>query len=305
MARGTVHGDLSQMGSRPWGGLVYFGVLAVAAGIDIATFYQVLALVMSNVPDEVVWLGVVGFTTTALALAHTMGVRIRARVESGERAMSSPSAWLCFVIWLFVGGTAFIVRLVAAPPTATGGTTIVEDGQIVTAPATGADSALLAALLFLALYFATGTVAGLAGYMRHNSAARAYRTSMRSRASAARQAARTVADLTLARQTKVALDEERRRRLEGWQKSQQEWAAIAKRLKQEARLRLAAAAQDPSTTDAYFMPAPHVVRPTAAAHVGDPTTTGAAGSDRHHGPVPAYRPVDQRTGDTSRLDYHA
>src|SRR4029453_1646695 len=73
---GTLHGDLSQMTQRPLNGTLYLGVLVVAAGIDIATFYQVLALVMKNVPDEVVWLGVVGFTATALALAHTIGVRI-------------------------------------------------------------------------------------------------------------------------------------------------------------------------------------------------------------------------------------
>ena len=262
--RGTVHGDLSQMAARPMNGILYFGVLAVAAGIDIATFYQVLALVMKNVPDEVVWLGVVGFTVTALSLAHTMGVRMRERADSGERAISSGSAWLVFVIWLFVGVTAFIVRLVAAQPTAAGGTTtIVEEGEQVTAPVSNSDNPLLAALLFLALYLATGTVAAIAGYLRHNTAAKQYAITLRSRAAAAKQAASSVADLTLAQQTKVALDEERRRRAEGWEKAQEEWHAIARRLKQEARLRLAAAAQDPSTTDAYFVPPAALLNPVS------------------------------------------
>src|SRR6476619_4059373 len=85
--RGTVHGDLSQMAAPTrMSGLLYYAVLLVAAGIDIATFYQVLALVMRNVPDEVVWLGVVGFTVTALSLAHTIGVRVRERAAAGERA---------------------------------------------------------------------------------------------------------------------------------------------------------------------------------------------------------------------------
>jgi hypothetical protein len=261
--RGTVHGDLSQMAARPMNGILYFGVLAVAAGIDIATFYQVLALVMKNVPDEVVWLGVVGFTVTALSLAHTMGVRMRERADSGERAISSGSAWLVGVIWLFVGVTAFIVRLVAAQPSVTGGTTIVEEGEQVTAPVASSDNPLLAALLFLALYLATGTVAAIAGYLRHNTAAKQYAVTLRSRAAAAKQAASSVADLTLAQQTKVALDEERRRRAEGWDMAQAEWHAIARRLKQEARLRLAAAAQDPSTTDAYFIPPQSLVNPTS------------------------------------------
>ena len=235
-------------------GALYFGVLAVAAGIDIATFYQVLALVMRNVPDEVVWLGVVGFTVTALSLAHTIGVRMRERADSGARAIGSGSAWLVFVIWLFVGLTAFVVRLVAAEPSTTAGTQIVEEGEQLAVPIVGSDNPLLAALLFLALYLATGTVAGVAGYLRHNTAARQYAVTLRSRESQARQAASSLADLTLAQQTKVALNEERRRRAEGWEKAQEEWQAIARRLKQEARLRLAAAAQDPSTTDAYFVP---------------------------------------------------
>jgi hypothetical protein len=133
----------------------------------------------------------------------------------------------------------------------------------VTVPVTGSDNPLLAALLFLALYLATGTVAAIAGYLRHNTAAKQYRATLRSRADAAKSAATTIADLTLAQQTKVALDEERRRRAEGWEKAQEEWHAIARRLKQEARLRLAAAAQDPSTTDAYFVPPPALLNPVS------------------------------------------
>jgi hypothetical protein len=245
-------------------GVLYYAVLTVAAGIDIATFYQVLALVMRNVPDEVVWLGVVGFTVTALALAHTMGVRARERVDNGKQVLGSASVWLLLMIWLFVGATAFIVRLTAAPPTISGGTTIIEEGQQVTRTGPTED-ALLAALLFLALYFATGAVAGVAGYLRHNSAAKRYEATMRNRTDVARLAASSAADLALARQTLVALEEERRRREEGWGKAQEEWQAIARRLKQEVRLRLASAAQNPSVTDAYFEPPVSLRRPTSGA----------------------------------------
>jgi hypothetical protein len=301
--RGTVHGDLSQMAAPPrMSGLLYYGVLAVAAGIDIATFYQVLALVMRNVPDQVVWLGVVGFTVTALSLAHTMGVRARDRIDEGGRTLGSASVWLLFVIWLFVGLTAFVVRLTAAPPSTSGGTSIVEDGQAIIAPLARADNPMLAALLFLALYLATGTVAAIAGYLRHNSAAKRYAVTMRDRASAAKVAASSAADLALAQQTKVALEEERRRRSEGWQKAQEEWHAIARRLKQEARLRLAAAAQDPSTTDAYFVPPQAGGSPVSGAPVsgtpvsgtpvsGMPSPTSGSAAYPHHtyGP-PGYSP---------------
>ena len=91
------------------------------------------------------------------------------------------------MIWLFVGVTAFIVRLVAAEPVTSGGsTTIVEEGEQVAAPLVGADNPLLAALLFLALYLATGTVAAIAGYLRHDTAAKQYRVTLKSRASAAK-----------------------------------------------------------------------------------------------------------------------
>ena len=119
----------------------------------------------------------------------------------------------------------------------------------------GADNPLLAALLFLALYLATGTVAAIAGYLRHNTAAKQYAVTLRTRASAGEgRRLQRGRPRRWPKQTMVALDEERRRRAEGWLKAQEEWQAIARRLKQEARLRLAAAAQDPSTTDAYFVP---------------------------------------------------
>ncbi len=287
--RGTVHGDLSQMASPTRiSGVMYYAVLLVAAGIDIATFYQVLALVMRNVPDEVVWLGVVGFTVTALALAHTIGVRVRDRVDNGGRALASPSAWLLFVVWLFVGATAFIVRLTAAPPNVAGGSTIIIDGQPIGTGGAPQEDALLAALLFLALYLATGTVAAIAGYLRHNSAAKRYAETLRERSDVARVAASSAADLALAQQTKAALEEERRRREEGWIKAQEEWQAIARRLKQEARLRLAAHAQNPSVTDAYFEPPESLRRPTSGAPAGaDPTVaTYSAPSAAHTPPAP-------------------
>ncbi len=78
-------------------------------------------------------------------------------------------------------------------------------------------------------------------------------------------AAASAADRALARQTLAALEQERLRREEGWIRAQEEWHAIARRFKQEARLRLASAAQNPSVTDAYFDPPPYLRNPVSGA----------------------------------------
>jgi hypothetical protein len=201
--------------------------------------------------------------------------------------MGSSSAWLLFMVWLFVGITAFVVRYTAAPPATGGGTTILEEGRPITFGTSPSDDPLLAALLFFALYLATGTVAGVAGYLRHNTAAKQYAAALRTRSDVAKVAAASAADLALARQTHVALQEERRRREEGWLKAQEEWQAIARRLKQEARLRLASAAQNPSVTDAYFDPPPALRRPGA----GTAPTPGFDGAAMPPpGPVTPYAP---------------
>src|SRR5262249_26828705 len=70
----VIHGNLSQVLGRSWGQALAWVVLLAAAGVDIATFYQVLVLVM-NVPAPVVWGAVVGFTAVALALAHQAGTQ--------------------------------------------------------------------------------------------------------------------------------------------------------------------------------------------------------------------------------------
>ena len=103
-----------------------------------AALSNALALVMRNVPDAVVWLGVIGFTVTALGLAHTMGMRARERIDNGGRALGSASVWLLLGVWLTVGVTAFIIRLTAAPAATSAGTAIVLDGQPVSLPGTGA-----------------------------------------------------------------------------------------------------------------------------------------------------------------------
>ena len=246
LARDRTRGPVANGRPQPMNGVLYFGVLAVAAGIDIATFYQVLALVMKNVPDEVVWLGTVGFTVTALSLAHTTGVRMR---EPGRRRRPSAlqrQRLVLGMIWLFVGVPRLSSGSSRLNRSATGGTTIVEEGQQVTAPVAGSDNPLLAALLFLALYLAAGTVAAIAGTCATTAAAKQY----------AIDAAHPGAAAKRPRPASPTSPWPSRPR-SPWRRSvaagprvggqaQEEWRrTIARRLKQEARLRLAPAAQNP------------------------------------------------------------
>ena len=78
----------------------------------------------------------------------------------------------------------------------------------------------------------------------------------------------------------------------------EEWQAIARRLKQEARLRLASAAQNPSTTDAYFVPPQHAGGPVSGAPVSGMPVSGmpvTGSSYPAYGGTPAYQAAP--TGD--------
>ncbi len=98
----------------------------------------------------------------------------------------------------------------------------------------------------------------------------------------------------------MALEEERRRRAEGWLKAQEEWHAIARRFKQEARLRLASAAQNPSTTDAYFVPPQHTGGPVSGAPVSGMPISGMpiSGTPVSGTPYPPYGGTPQAVAPT-------
>jgi hypothetical protein len=233
---------------RHWTGVLYLVVLLVAASIDIATFYQVFALVVFNVPDWVVWLGVVGFTTTALSLAHAIGVQARGRVMAHRMALTSPGAWLCLAIWFFVGGTAFVVRGVA--PVVSGGnqSEIVVEGQ--TESASAGPPSWLPALLFLALYLATGAVAAVGAYRRHNPAARAYRTTADDLRSANERVVALTGDATRAKGLASAVQAEAQRRNGALAAALHAEQALKGTLKEWAQLRLVALKGDATYTQA-------------------------------------------------------
>lgn len=195
--RRIILGDPSQVLGRSWGQLVAWLVLVAGAGVDVATFYQVLILVM-NAPEEVVWGAVIGFTAIALALAHRVGTLAGDAANPRNMVGAKVTAWVCFAIWLTLGITGFLVRLLIQGADAGGGSMFMVDGQPVDVRSE-TTSQYLSALLFLVLYLATGMVSGLAGYIRPNPAARLWKRALRKRTRASRRYADSQSRLATAR----------------------------------------------------------------------------------------------------------
>ena len=236
----VILGDLTQMMGPSWGHRAAWVVLLAAAGVDVATFYQVLVLVM-NAPEPVVWGAVIGFTLVALALAHRAGTQAREAVNPRNVVGAKVTALMCIGIWLLLGITAFIVRYVIQAADDGNTSTFIVDGQ---AQNVGGDSEAtaqhLSALLFLVLYLATGMVSSLAGWLRPNPAARMWKRAERKRTKAARRYARSEERLAYARRLSGAISEERQRLVSDWEEAQQQCDHAAVRLRDEAWLMIEA-----------------------------------------------------------------
>lgn len=246
----VIHGNLSQILGRTWGKALTWVVLLAAAGVDIATFYQVLILVM-NVPAPVVWGAVVGFTAVALALAHQAGTQANAAVNPGNVVVGAKAtAWACFATWLLLGVTAFIVRFVVQSANQDASSMFIVDGQPQTI---GIDSQTtsqhLSALLFLVLYLATGLIAGLAGFGQPDPEGRLWSRAVRKRSRASRRYASSQSDLATAMQLAESIKRMRERRTAAWAMAQLQCGCAAVRLKQEARLMIQEVRNSPPPTE--------------------------------------------------------
>jgi hypothetical protein len=242
------YSDPTLLAGRPRSAYLHVIALCLAALADVGAFFQIVELVMRQQQAYIVLLVVLGFTATVLYVAHAVGVLFRDRkAEAGWGSRILP--YLCALIWLGLGLVAMEVRLrvLAAPTTITftlGGTQ--------SSSAESPTQRFETAILFLALYVATGLVAGVGAYLSHNplrdnytSATRAYRKASEQLAATAFQVgasrARTnahQAELEAAAQT---LEHEVHARL-----------ALAEELKQVARVLVAQRLKDPAVTDAIF-----------------------------------------------------
>lgn len=207
----VIRGDLTELLGLSWGHIGAWLVLAVAAGVDVVTFKPVLDIALRQ-EELLSWVAAVGFTAVALALAHHVGIQYRDATSPGSFPGAMAAARLCFGIWLSLGVVAFVVRWVA-PSSGAGKSVIQTDiGQAPADPL--ATSQFLAALLFLVLYVATGTVSGLAGRARPAPAARRFRRARRVRRRSSRRYADLQAALAEAQELQKAIAEERGRQRE-------------------------------------------------------------------------------------------
>ncbi|GHJ06172.1 hypothetical protein TPA0907_05390 [Micromonospora humidisoli] len=249
--------DTALLTGRPGtllGALVETVVLVLAAGADIAAFYNALS---SGIGDNtyLLYMLVAGFTAVALLLAHGFG-RIYRDLDQRAPGARRLMLYACLTGWALLGIAAFLSRLLLADvdvgpgfgTSGAGGSTAGGSGQ------EEAQKARVLAILFLALYIGTGMAAAVVAYWNHNSLAHAYHRSNRRLAWARWWAKRRVGahEKVLSRH---------RQRYNEWARAEAAHAAarakrlaLAEELKQLARQRMAAAGQDPATTDGLFTP---------------------------------------------------
>jgi uncharacterized membrane protein len=99
----------------------------------------------------------------------------------------------------------------------------------------------LSALLFLTLYIGTGTISGLAGFVRQNPDAKQYNRAVNRRTQAARRHAQSRSVLASAGELWNAIERVQSLRMEHWENVERPCEDAADRLKQEARMLLLAA----------------------------------------------------------------
>lgn len=150
-----VAGEFESERTMPWTRNLLWLVLLIGGGTDAATFFPVVAPVLRSSTTLIVWITVIGFTCVALTLPHQAGLELRQRHDSRDTYGSVTLSVASLGAWFLLGAVALVVRYMTAVSTGSVG---------IDAP--GATPPLLPALLFSTLYVATGTVAGLTGYVR-------------------------------------------------------------------------------------------------------------------------------------------
>jgi hypothetical protein len=243
------HSDPTLLAGRPISAYLHVVALVFAAGADVGAFYQIVQQVLRTESNLLVLVVVLGFTATVLYVAHESGALLRDRV-AGARWIRGTWAYACVLIWLGLGVLAFWVRL-SALRAATGPVAISLNG----AHATGAESSSTrteAALLFLALYVATGLVAGLGGYLSRNPLLSSYRTATKRYRQASERFAATTSQAHLAAASMNACKAQLRAAYQTCEYEVQARLAFAEVLKQYARVQVAERLKDPAATDAIF-----------------------------------------------------
>ncbi|ACU75776.1 hypothetical protein Caci_6945 [Catenulispora acidiphila DSM 44928] len=247
-------------------------ILLLGAIADYIAFEQAIGTQMRDLGDWQVRSLVSGIIGIALALAHQGGVALRDRSDNIGRGRGVIAA--CVILcWAGLGVMAFVIRW-RKPATASNGGSVL--GQA--APAadhSGGASPLVVALLFLALYLATGALTIVTAYVEHDAARTDYRRA-RSRLIKAQwrshrnNSAHALAVGALDRAIGREEHDKTRYKAQGTALK-----AFAAELEELVRQCIAVRLQDPAATDGLFPP------PSA---VSDKAKSRGSGSDDFDSP---------------------
>lgn len=301
MSRERSYRDATLMINRSREDHLALVIVLLAIGGDIAAFYVVLARVFRGAP-LLIAVGTVGFAAAAVGLAHLVGQGL-ARRRCGDPRASLTLTVLAAATWLTLGAAAFYTRLLTPGTTSSsGGFGSGGSGGGFGSGGSGGGGfggsgggfggssgglgdvelgALLPALLFGALFLASGMAAMIATFVSFNPVASALRRAERRMREATERERRSRAELERAREALRQQENEREREDQRWRAARQQVTAEMLELQNYARTLMASKKADPSVTDGLtgaspyplFTPAVDVVPGEEAPPEMRPVTT--------------------------------
>ena len=260
--------DATLMINRSREDLLALVIILLAIGGDIAAFYVVLARVFRGSPFLIV-IGTVGFAAAAVGLAHLAGQGL-ARRRCGDPRASVTLTVLAAATWLMLGAAAFYTRLLTPSSSSSGGFGSGSGGSSGGGFGSGGSgggfgsgggggfggsssgielSALLPALLFGALFLASGTAALVATFVSFNPVASALRRAEKRMQQATERERASRAELERAREALRQQENERQRENQRWRAARQQVVAEMLELQNYARTLMASKKGNPSVTD--------------------------------------------------------
>jgi len=244
------HASAAEVSGLPMTEIAYWFALALAAAADVAAFHQVVSLILRDQGDALVWLMVVGLTAIALTLAHFAGRLVR-DITAGHGSATWKQVYACVIPWVVLGLAAFTVRLIVAD--SSGGTTV--DGNVVGGDDVGKTARQVSgAVLFLALYAGSGTVAAVGAFLSRNPLRSGYRHALRAHNRALGRLSQSQPPYELAVQLYRQRARIRAREQSNYEAAKAQRLAHADELKRYAAVLIAAHLQDPAATDAMTLP---------------------------------------------------
>jgi hypothetical protein len=303
------------------------GIIVLAIGGDIAAFYVVLARVFRGSTFLIV-IGTIGFAAASVGLAHLVGQGLARRRCADPRA-SVVLTLAAFVVWVVLGVASFVTRLLTPSTTSSdpfgsssggfgssgGGGFGSSSGGFGSggggfgSSSSGIDlSAALPAVLFGALFLASGVAAMVATFVSFNPVAGALRRAERRMEEATAAERRTRAELERSREALRQQENERDREEQRWAAARQQVAAEMLELQNYARSLMASRKQNPSVTDGLASSAPYpLFTPARAVQPGQeaapPTRAGRSTRSHGNGAAAASPPNGTRPPTTSNGEH--